>query len=238
MMRFDGKTVLVTGASSGIGLEVSRLLAGEGARIVAVARNEERLRAAVADLPGSSHVCHPGDAADWPAMKALIKTARAVGGFAGAVLSAGAHQMTPLSLIDKETMTGLFTDNVVGAVNGIKVMAKAACDDGASVVLFSSVSAYRGSPGFIGYAAAKGALGSAAKSAAAELASRNVRVNTIVAGVVETELSREWMNKLTEQQQNLVKLMAENGLSTERPGPLDNGVGIDSGRRTFRPLTP
>ena len=61
--RFSGKVVLVTGTSSGIGLAVARRLAAEGATIVGVARNETKLREALAGLPGSGHVAVVADAA-------------------------------------------------------------------------------------------------------------------------------------------------------------------------------
>jgi len=204
MARFDGKTILITGASSGIGLETARYLAGKGARIVAVARDASRLRDAMASLSGDGHEAWAADAGDWTAMKDLIKVGRTAGGFAGAVLAAGAHHMAPLALEDEAGLRDLYNANVVSAVTALKVVAKAA-NEGASVVLLSSVAAIRGSAGFLAYAAAKGALASVAKTAAVELAGRRIRVNTIVAGVVKTELSRAWLSKLSDDQRAQVE---------------------------------
>ena len=64
MPRFDGKTVLVTGASSGIGFASAKRFAAEGARVVCTARNKERLEAAVAELPSGNHLALAFDAAD------------------------------------------------------------------------------------------------------------------------------------------------------------------------------
>ncbi len=203
--RFENKTVLVTGASSGIGLAVAQRLSREGARIVGVARDSERLQAVLVPLPGEGHQACAADAADWDQIKPLIKVGKEAGGFAGAVLCAGAHELLPLALLDGEHLRRSFDANVTAAVNGIKLMAKAAAKEGAGIVLLSSVAALRGSPGFLAYAAAKGALLSTAKTAATELAGRRIRVNTIVGGVVETPMSQTWLGRLDEAQRRQVE---------------------------------
>jgi NAD(P)-dependent dehydrogenase (short-subunit alcohol dehydrogenase family) len=81
-----------------------------------------------------------------------------------------------------------------------RVMTKAASREGAGVVWLSSAAALRGTAAFGAYAAAKGALISAARVAAVELASRKVRVNVIAAGVVRTAMSEAWLGKLREEQ--------------------------------------
>lgn len=205
MSRFKGKSFLVIGASSGIGLATAARLANEGAAIVGVGRDETRLNTALDGMGAGPHTAFPADATDWNAIRPLIKLSREFGGFDGAVFAAGSHELLPLALTDQDHLKNLFDSNVVSAVNGLKIMAKAANKDGASVVLIASVAARRGAPGFTAYAAAKGALASAGLSAAAELASRNVRVNTITAGIVETRLSQEWLGRLSEEQRHHIE---------------------------------
>lgn len=173
--------------------------------IVGVARDEARLQTAIAELPGSGHLAVAADAAEWDQMKPLIKTAKGAGGFAGAVLAAGAHELLPLALVERERLQASYDANVVAAVNGLKVMAKAASKEGAGVVLLSSVAAARGSPGFLAYAASKGALQSAARVAAIELAGRRIRVNTVVGGVVRTAMSDGWLDRLDTAQRARVE---------------------------------
>jgi NAD(P)-dependent dehydrogenase (short-subunit alcohol dehydrogenase family) len=205
MSRFKGKSFLIVGASSGIGLAAATRLANEGATIVGVGRDETRLNAALDDMGSGPHTAFPADATDWDSMRPLIKLSRDFGGFEGAVLAAGSHELLPLALTDQDHLRTLFDSNVVSAVNGLKIMAKGANKAGASVVLLASVAARRGAPGFTAYAAAKGALASAGLSAAAELASRNIRVNTITAGIVETKLSQEWLARLSEEQRHHIE---------------------------------
>jgi NAD(P)-dependent dehydrogenase (short-subunit alcohol dehydrogenase family) len=205
MSRFKERSFLIVGASSGIGLAAATRLANEGATIVGVGRDETRLNAALDGLETGPHRAFPADATDWNSIRPLIKLSRDFGGFDGAVLAAGSHELLPLALTDQDHLKTLFDSNVVSAVNGLKVMAKAASKDGASVVLLASVAARRGAPGFAAYAAAKGALASAGLSAAAELASRNIRVNTITAGIVETKLSQDWLARLSEEQRHHIE---------------------------------
>lgn len=200
MDGFKDKCFLITGASSGIGLALAEKLAAAGATVVSLARDQARLDDALTKLPGSGHKAIAADAADEAVVKTLIAAGRDAGGFDGALLAAGSHAIVPLALSGTEQFEAMYRSNVLSAANGIRAMAKAANKAGASIVLLSSVSAHRGSPGFAAYSAAKAALQGLAKSAAAELAPRRIRVNTIVAGVIDTPLSRKWMAQVSEAQ--------------------------------------
>jgi NAD(P)-dependent dehydrogenase (short-subunit alcohol dehydrogenase family) len=196
--------MLVIGASSGIGRATARRLAQEGATIVGVARNVSRLEASIAELPGSGHRAVAADAASWDSLQPLLPIAKEVGGLAGAAICAGAIAMRPLALLDEALLRTSLDANVVSALNVTRLLSKSAARTGASAVWLSSVSAHRGSAGFAAYAAGKGALEGALRSVAAELAGRRIRVNAVVAGVVETPLAEGWMGQLTDEQKQVV----------------------------------
>lgn len=205
MTKLEGRLFLITGASSGIGLAAARRLAEEGAQIVAVARRADKLAAAVATLPGAGHQAVAADATRWDQLEPLIAVGRDRGGWAGAVAAAGLHMVKPLSLVDTDHLHQMFDANVTSALLATKVVMRAPRKEGASVVWMSSVAALRGTAGFPAYSAAKGALISAARVAAAELATKRIRVNTIAAGVVLTEMSEGWLGKLTPEQRSAVE---------------------------------
>jgi NAD(P)-dependent dehydrogenase (short-subunit alcohol dehydrogenase family) len=200
VQELQGKVVLVTGASTGIGLASARALAEHGAVIVGVARGESRLNDAMASLPGSGHRGVVADATVWSQMEPLIAIGRERGGFAGGVFCAGQFEMRPLSLVDGDALHRVFDASVTGTINATKIVAKAPTKSGAGLVWLSSVASGRATPGFVAYAAAKGALEGALKVAALELSSRKIRVNAIVAGVVQSDMSEQWLGKLTPEQ--------------------------------------
>jgi len=167
----------------------------------------------MADLPGE-HLCFPADARTWDALKPLIALGRERGGFAGAVCCAGSHQVRPLSLVDTERLHEAFDANFVTAINATKLVVKAPSAKGGSVVWLSSVAAERATTGFLGYAAAKGALVSAARVAALELAPRKIRVNTILAGVVDTPMSSGWMDLVGPEQKAAIAKSHPLGIGT------------------------
>jgi NAD(P)-dependent dehydrogenase (short-subunit alcohol dehydrogenase family) len=205
MNRFDGKLVLVVGGYSGIGIAAAERLAGEGASLVLVGRQEEKLLAALAKLPGAGHEMVVADAAFADQLQPLVQIGRKRGGYAGAVVCAGSHTVRPLSVLNREGIAQAFESNVTTALLATGAFAKAAAKEGTGVVWLSSVAALRGTATFSAYAAAKGALISAARVAAIELAPRKIRVNVIAAGVVETEMSKSWLALLSEEQKAALK---------------------------------
>lgn len=205
MPELDGKHILVAGAYSAIGLATARRLAAEGARIVGLGRNPEKLEEAVGQLPGSGHRTLAADAASWDQLQPLVAISREVGGFHGGVMCAGRHEVRPLALLEADQLERSFHDNVTTALMTTRALAKASSREGSSIVWISSVAAMRGSPAFAAYAAAKGALISAARVVAAELAGRKIRINVVAAGVVRTAMSQGWLSLLNGQQQEAIE---------------------------------
>lgn len=204
MNRFENKLILVVGISSGIGLAASQRLAREGAKIVGVGRSLSRIQDALCALEGSGHHMIVADVTVDGQMESVIRYGKERGGFDGCVCCAGLHEMRPLSLLKTNDLLDSFNANVVSAVNCTKVIAKAASSSGASVVWLSSVAAIRGTAGFSAYSYAKGALISGVKVAAVELAKKRIRVNAIIAGVVETAMSEGWLNLLSSEQRDAI----------------------------------
>src|SRR5579871_1302309 len=123
--RFEGRTVLVTGASSGIGLAVARSFADEGASVVCTARTKERLDEVVADLPGSGHLALSFDAANEVEADVAanqLKTEKRT--IHAAVLCAGRHSIRPLQLLKAIHIDDSLGANVRSALLCTKLAAK------------------------------------------------------------------------------------------------------------------
>jgi|ETNmetMinimDraft_2_1059921.scaffolds.fasta_scaffold78222_1 NAD(P)-dependent dehydrogenase (short-subunit alcohol dehydrogenase family) len=202
MNRFERKLIMVVGASSGIGLATAQRLAREGAIIVGIGREVERIENGINTLEGDRHHTIVADVSDEEQMVEITKIGKENGGYYGMVCCAGLHEMRPFTLLKSKDLISIFNSNVLSAINCSKVVAKAPSPDGASIVWISSISAMRGTVGFTSYSSAKGALISAARVAATELAKKKIRVNVIAAGVVKTAMSDAWMGLLSQDQRD------------------------------------
>jgi NAD(P)-dependent dehydrogenase (short-subunit alcohol dehydrogenase family) len=184
--QLDGKTALVTGATSGIGLASAQAFAAEGAYVFVTGRNKERLERLVAGI-GADRAT--GIQADITEQADLDRVMAAVSG-SGRELdilfaNAGIAEIAPLGEITAEHFTRTFGTNVGGIVFTVQ-KALPLLKEGASVILCGSNVAAKASPGMSVYAATKAAVRSLGRTFAAELTGRGIRVNTVAPGPTET----------------------------------------------------
>lgn len=225
-MDLTGRTVLVTGASSGIGREASVFLSQLGARLVLVGRNAEALEETKARLEGEGHVASPYDLNDTAGIPAWIKgVAAETGPLSGLVHSAGLHLTRPVRTYVPSDIQDIFRVNVEAGAMLVKgFRQKGVKAEASSVVLIASVVGLVGQPGVGLYSASKGALIALAKSMALELAGEKIRVNCIAPAVVETEMTGALREKLTEDQYEKILQVHPLGLGT--PRDVANSVGF------------
>ncbi|WP_369068450.1 SDR family NAD(P)-dependent oxidoreductase [Kineococcus terrestris] len=184
MGQLDGKTAVVTGGSSGIGLAAARRLAAEGAHVFVTGRREDELRDAV-DVIGTATAV-AGDIADPADLDRLYDAVRARGqGLDALFANAGAAGFATLAETTAEHVDRILDVNVRGTVLTVQ-KALPLLNEGASVIVNSSVRADDGVEGFGTYAASKAALRSYARTWANELRGRGVRVNAISPGTIDT----------------------------------------------------
>ncbi|MEV0264249.1 SDR family oxidoreductase [Streptomyces sp. NPDC050617] len=185
MGQLDGKTALVTGASSGIGLAIARRFAAEGATVYLTGRRKAALDAAVAQV-GARGIAVQGDTADLGDLDRLFaEIANRSGRLDIVAANAGVGEYGPLGAITEEEYDRIASINFKGTVFTVQ-KALPLLTAGASVILLSSSSALRATPGLSVYAATKAAIRSLARTWAAELADRGIRVNALTPGPVET----------------------------------------------------
>ncbi|MFJ6677381.1 SDR family NAD(P)-dependent oxidoreductase [Actinosynnema sp. NPDC091369] len=185
MGQLDGKSTLVTGGSSGIGLAIARRFAAEGATVYLTGRRQAELDAAVAQV-GARGIAVQGDVSDLGDLDRLFtEIANRSGRLDVVVANAGVGEYGPLGAITEEEYDRTTSINLKGTIFTVQ-KALPLLKSGASVVLLSSSAALRAVPGLGVYAATKAAIRNLARTWAAELAGRGIRVNTLTPGFVET----------------------------------------------------
>jgi NAD(P)-dependent dehydrogenase (short-subunit alcohol dehydrogenase family) len=181
---------LVTGASSGLGRATAIAMAEAGARVTLMGRNGERLEETRGALAGDGHATVATAFADLEATANAVKIlGDEHGTFDGIFHAAGTELVRPMRMFKNDHAAGLFEAALYGSLGIARAAAsRGVLSDGASLVFMSSVAGLRGTAGMVGYSAAKAAVDGMVRSLACELAPRHIRVNSIAAGAVETEM--------------------------------------------------
>jgi NAD(P)-dependent dehydrogenase (short-subunit alcohol dehydrogenase family) len=187
MGRLDGKTALITGATSGIGLETARLFAVEGARLAIHGRDRDRLETAAHAL-GPDTLAVRGSVDSAADLDQLMKDVGARFGKID-ILFANAGIFRPVMIpdIDEATFDQMFATNVKGAFFTLQ-KALPLLRDGASVIFNTSAMIHIGVPSTAMYVATKAALRAMVRVMATELSHRKIRVNTVSPGSILTPL--------------------------------------------------
>ncbi|MFB9845307.1 SDR family NAD(P)-dependent oxidoreductase [Mucilaginibacter ginsenosidivorans] len=188
MLDLQGKKILVTGASSGIGKDIAILLSKLGARVIITGRDRERLNQTSA-LLGDKEM-HLAIIADMDAeadIKALVEKIEKLN---GAVFCAGIIEYSPVKFLSKEKINKVLSVNFVSqALLTQALLKEKKIERQSSLVYISSVSSKLGVAGTAAYAASKAALSAFAKVLATELAGQKIRVNSLSPGIVKTPMT-------------------------------------------------
>lgn len=197
-----GGTYLVTGASSGIGQGVARLIAQCGGRVIISGRNEKRLHETLSSLEGTEHevsaieLVDADQTADW--MKSVIGK---YGILSGVFHSAGMEFVRPAHVIKQKNLNDVFGCSLLAAFGIARVASqKNAISNGGSLVFMSSIASLRGQKGMTVYSASKSGIDGMIKPLSIELSTRAIRVNSIVAGAVKTPIHDRWVECITDEE--------------------------------------
>lgn len=195
----EGKTILVTGASSGIGRGIAVECSKMGATLVVTGRNEERLNETLSLLDGNNHISIKADLSNQEDIDALVEQCPVLN---GVVHSAGIPKICGVKHINRELIEEIVNINEVAPILLTSALVKKKkVQKGSSIVFIASMSGvYVANVGEAPYSATKGALSGFVKSAAFELAAQGTRVNAICPAVVQTKLLELSIELFSEEQ--------------------------------------
>ena len=182
----EGKVVLVTGASSGIGRAIAIECSKMGAIVIITARNEARLKETLSMMDGDNHQMIIADLNNEESIQSLVEELPSLN---GVVHNAGMSYRMPCKMVNSKQMSLVMQTNFEGpALLQKYLMKKKKVEKGASIVFIASRAPYAPASGNAIYAASKGALLGYAKCLGLEVASQKIRVNSICPAMIWTDL--------------------------------------------------
>jgi len=184
----EKKTIIVTGASSGIGRESAVVFSKLGAKVILIGRNTERLNATLKDLEGANHSIYVFDLTNLDEIPSFIKKiAKEQGNISGLFHSAGIESIVALNMLDSNRIDLMFRINTMSAIMLVKGISskEVRASNQVSIVIMSSIAGLTGTIGRSIYSSSKAAIDGAIRSLACELAPKNIRINSIAAGNIQ-----------------------------------------------------
>jgi NAD(P)-dependent dehydrogenase (short-subunit alcohol dehydrogenase family) len=192
----NGKTFLVTGASSGIGRSTAKLISECGGRVVINGRDDSRLGETLDRLAGAGHLTFAAalESAD-QTNDLLMRVLDASGPLYGVFHCAGIELIRPARMIKQTQLNDVLGSSLFASFGIARALsAKNAMVDGGSIVFMTSVAGSTGQVGMTAYSAAKAGIDGMMRSLACEMASRKIRVNSIASGAVLTNMHDRLIN--------------------------------------------
>lgn len=223
MLSLQNKNIVITGASSGLGRECAIVCSKIGAKIVLIGRDSIRLNETFNLLENEGHIMHQMDVTHYDSIETLIASAVGeIGKIDGFIHCAGIEMTAPLQSMNSAKFNQLFSVNTIAAFEFSKILSKKKYFNnlGASFIFISSVTGLLGVNGKIGYCSSKAALIAGAKAMALEFANKKIRVNTILPGMVDTEMFQKIKEELSEG--SLLEITKKHPLGIGQPSDVAN----------------
>lgn len=186
MNKLQGKTAVITGGTTGIGLATAKLFVSEGAYVFITGRRQKELEEAVKDI-GSNVTGVQGDVANLADLDRLYEAVGAKGRIDIVFANAGVAGVSPLEKITEKHFDDIFNINVRGALFTVQ-KALPLLNDGGSIILTGSVASAKGTPGLGTYGASKAAVRNFVRAWTVELKDRGIRSNVLSPGPTDTPI--------------------------------------------------
>ncbi|HLO61163.1 MAG TPA: SDR family oxidoreductase [Bacteroidales bacterium] len=225
MTGLNNKNIVITGASSGLGRQIAVEASRCGANVILVARNVERLQQTMELLDKGNHSIHSVDLNQSDLFEKLVDEMVAnCGPVYGFVHSAGIEATIPFRNMKPSIYEDLFRVNVIAGFELARILSKKKnCEaQGGSFVFLGSVMGILGKEGKVAYCASKSALISGVKAMALELSSKKIRCNTVLPGMIMTEMAEEMFRTLP--QSSVDNIISSHPLGLGKPSDVANLV--------------
>jgi NAD(P)-dependent dehydrogenase (short-subunit alcohol dehydrogenase family) len=222
--RFNGRRILLTGATGSIGQATAIQLTQAGAHVVLTARDSVKLAKLAETLPADRVSLAPYDLTQADGIAAwMLGMAEKDGPFAGLAHVAGIYAIKPLRVVNADFCNTILHMNVTTGIMLGKALRQKACHiDGASFVLVSSTASVMRGGGNVAYAASKGAVTAAAKAMAHELLRDKIRVNCVVPAMLDSDMLDSIRNLVPPE--SLAAMIAEQPLGLGRPDDVAHAI--------------
>lgn len=211
MKKLEGKVAIITGATSGMGLETAKVFLEEGAKVVLTGRSDEKLTALKGELSGDYLLVKAEASSVADSKKLIQQTVDQFGKIDILFLNAGIFRMETIDTLTEEIFDEVYNVNVRGPLFTVRT-ASPHFNEGASIIFNTSVVNIKGFPAMTAYASSKAALRSITRTLAAEYGEKGIRVNAIAPGPIETPIygkhnvPQEQINEMASQFPSLVSL--------------------------------
>ena len=204
----EGKNIIITGASSGIGKQSAIAASQAGANVILIGRDKDRLKETHNLLAKGNHLLFSQDISQYDKLEEIIsQTVEQLGKISGFIHSAGIHLTMPLSAMKPERYEKLFSVNVVSGFELARIISKNKylSENGASFIFIASITGTVGQKALVGYCSSKGALIAGSKAMALELAAKKIRVNCVSPGHINgTMMSDDVFSTLPQESKKTI----------------------------------
>lgn len=221
-MSLAGHTIIITGASSGIGRQCAISCSKDGANVILIARNEARLRSVLNELETGSHAYYIFDLLEFDLYNEFLNSlVEKHGRISGFIHSAGIEATIPLNTLKPQIYQNIFEVNVISCFEIIRILSKKKnTQPNASFVVISSIMGVSGQKGKLAYCSSKAALINGVKALALELAQKGIRVNCVSPGIVKTPMVDQLFSSISEESK--AEIIREHPLGLGEPNDVAN----------------